>query len=57
MDHDLFWHLIGQVVVPLNPNVSSEVEWDNHEHIVKGPVIIKIDCGSGRLKANITFNS
>ena len=43
--------IITEVYVPLYPNVSPTVTYDDKGKLLEGPVIFKTDSGQGRLSA------
>ena len=53
MDDSLFIEYIEKVVLPLYPNISKTMEFDPvNGRLLRGPVILKVDSGPGRIVAS-----
>ena len=53
MDDSLFIEYIEKVVLPLYPNISKTTEFDPvNGKLLRGPVILKVDSGPGRIVAS-----
>ena len=53
LDDSLFNEYVERVVLPLYPNVSKTAKFDPTGKLLFGPVILKVDSGSGRMIVSI----
>ena len=53
MTDGIFRRYIEDLILPLYPNISPDIERDTDGKIIKGPVILKTDSGPGRFREDL----
>jgi hypothetical protein len=49
MEDKLFGQWLDLVIYPLYPNISPTFEFSESGRVLKGPVLLKVDSGPGRI--------